>query len=61
MPFVIRGNSGTKFHSCDQSNYGYEESYPSLESAEKEMGDLQAFFYDETFSVVEVSFVEKII
>ncbi|MFD9627711.1 hypothetical protein [Peribacillus muralis] len=61
VPFVIRGDKGSRFHSCAQCNYGYEESYPSHEIAEKEMVDVQAFFLDETFSVMEVHSVEKIV
>ncbi|MFP3512981.1 hypothetical protein SB775_25915 [Peribacillus sp. SIMBA_075] len=52
---------GSKFHSCVQSDYGYEDSYLSRETAEKEKEDVQALFLGETFSVVEVHSVEKIV
>jgi len=50
---VIRGKSGMKFESCEIGKVGEEETYFSLESANRSLKQIQETFPFDEFEIIE--------
>lgn len=52
--YVIRGDKGTKFESCEIGKVGEEPTYESMEEAQKALEQMQQYFRSEELKIIPI-------